>query len=62
MDEQVQREARFQVGEHGEPSVDEGATVAPAWDEPVAFSRRERQRLLFLRWLYQTGRLTEAGA
>ena len=62
MDEQVQREARFQVGEQDESLVDEPTTAAPAWDEPVEFSRRERQRLLFLRWLYQTGRLTEACA
>ncbi len=60
MDEQVQREARFQVGEQDELPVDEPTTAAAGWDEPVAFSRRERQRLLFLRWLYQTGRLTEA--
>ena len=62
MDEQVQRETRFQVGEHGEPAVDEAIPAAAAWDEPVEFSRRERQRLLFLRWLYQIGRLTEACA
>ena len=62
MDEQVQRETRFQVGEQDDLPVDEGATAAAGWDEPVAFSRRERQRLLFLRWLYQTGRLTEACA
>ncbi len=62
MDEQVQRETRFQVGEQDESLVDEPTTAALEWDEPVAFSRRERQRLLFLRWLYQTGRLTEACA
>ena len=62
MDEQGQRDRHFGVGEHDEPLVDEPTTAAAAWDEPVAFSRRERQRLLFLRWLYQTGRLTEACA
>ncbi len=35
---------------------------APAWAAQSGFSRREWQRLVFLRWLYQTGRLTEAGA
>ena len=62
MDEQMQRDRLFGVGEQDEPPVDEPTTAAAGWDEPVAFSRRERQRLLFLRWLYQTGRLTEAGA
>jgi len=27
--------------------------------DPDLFSRRERAHLLFLRWLYRTGRLTE---
>ena len=32
---------------------------APAWAEQGGFSRREWQRLVFLRWLYRTGRQTE---
>ena len=31
----------------------------PAWAERDGFSRREWQRLVFLRWLYRTGRLRD---
>ncbi len=30
---------------------------APAWAQQGGFSQREWQRLVFLRWLYRTGRL-----
>ena len=33
--------------------------VEPAWVQQGGFSRLEWQRLVFLRWLYRTGRLTE---
>ncbi len=34
-----------------------GEEPAPTWAERGGFSRREWQRLVFLRWLYRTGRL-----
>ena len=38
-----------------------GEAPAPAWAGQGGFSRREWQRLAFLRWLYRTGRLSEWG-
>ena len=40
--------------------ADQALDVIP-WDEgrQAGFTRREWRRLVFLRWLYRTGRLTE---
>ncbi len=58
MSEQQQRDAVTRVTD--EPTAVEQLTEAEVeWFRLAGFSRREWQRLLFARWLYRSGELTE---
>ena len=59
MSEHEGRDAARPVADDTTPAAAVLADEAPAWAEQGGFSRREWQRLVFLRWLYRTGRLTE---
>ena len=63
MSEHEGRDAARPVADDTTPTaaVLVGEAPAPAWAGQGGFSRREWQRLAFLRWLYRTGRLSEWG-
>ncbi len=60
MDEQNLRDAAIAVA--SERPLARGPGLEELWCQLAGFTRAEYRRLLFLRWLYQTGRLTEACA
>ena len=58
MSEQQQHDAVTRITD--EPQVVEQLTEAEIeWCRLAGFNRREWQRLLFTRWLYRSGQLTE---
>lgn len=61
MDEREGREQRetadIAPGVTGGWQATEGPGADQTSHQPVEFTRKERQRLTFLRWLYRTGRL-----
>ena len=59
MSEHEGRDAARPVADDTTPTAAALVGEAPAWAEQGGFSRREWQRLVFLRWLYRTGRLAE---
>ena len=61
MSEHEGRDAARPVADDTTPTATVLVGEAPAWAGQGGFSRREWQRLVFLRWLYRTGRLSEWG-
>ena len=61
MSEHEGRDAARPVADDTTPTATVLVGEEPAWAGQGGFSRREWQRLVFLRWLYRTGRLSEWG-
>ena len=63
MDEHDRRDAatvaRSDSAQEPRTAVEQAAQEEQWWCERAGFTRAEWSRLVFLRWLYQRGRLTE---
>ena len=57
MDEQNLRDAAIAVASERPPAT--GSSLEELWCQLAGFTRAEYRRLLFLRWLYLRGRLSE---